>query len=139
MTTFALLCDRCGLSHREAAEFLRVRRDTIKSWSSGRNPVPDGVIDQLRDLYSQIENAAAQGLAQIEKLASQMGDPDAVELGLASTDAEAQTLGFPAVGAHAAALGIIAARADVAVEIVPRGSTKATRLAVKHHKRMEND
>lgn len=128
MTLFALLIQRCGLSLREAADFLNVRIDTVKSWSSGRNPTPRGVIDELRALYAQIERAAEEGLAQIAKM-----KPEAAEIGLAKSDAEAKRLGFSCVGAHGAALGIIAAKAGIPVSIVPRGSSVASAAAIKAH------
>lgn len=128
MTAFALLIKRCGLSLSEAADFLSVRIDTVKSWSSGRNPVPEGAIDELRALYAKIERAAEEGLAQIAKM-----NPEAADLGLAKSDAEAKRLGFPCIGAHGAALGIIAAKAGIPVSIVPRGSSVASAAAVKAH------
>lgn len=60
MTPFALLLDRCGLSHREAAAYLSVRLDTVRSWSLGRNRTPPGVIEELRLLYRRIELAAVE-------------------------------------------------------------------------------
>lgn len=130
MTTPAsLLIDRCGLSHREAAAFLGVRLDTVNSWSSGRNPTPAGVIDELRGLYARIEDAAARTLA----LRAERGDVDAAELGIAGDDAEAQVLGWPCVGAQVAMAGIVAARLDVPVRVVERGSTRATAVAVVAH------
>lgn len=127
MTTLTtLLLDRCGLSHREAAAFLGVRLDTVNSWSSGRNPTPAGVVEELRGLYARIEQAAARMLA----LRAERSDVDAVEAGIARDDAEAQALGWPCVGAQRAMLGIVAAQLDVPVRVVERGSTLATRAAV---------
>lgn len=130
-TAFALLLDRCGLSHREAAVLLEVRPDTVKSWSAGRNRPPAGVLADLRRLYAAIERAAAEAVAQIA-----LAPADAeIELGLASDDAEAQGLGWPCVGAQAAMLGIVAARCGRPVRIVPRGSTLATAAAADAHGR----
>lgn len=129
-TTFALLCERCGLSSREAAGFLAVRDDTIKSWSSGRRTAPDGAIAQLRTLYAKIERAAGEAEALLAKLTAEQGsEPEVVELGLSRDDAEAHALGWPCVGAHAAALGLAKARLKIPVKIVPRGSTEATKRA----------
>jgi hypothetical protein len=125
-TTFSLLCDRCGLSHREAANFLDVRLDTVKSWSSGRNPAPLGVLSELRDLYVTIEAAALANAKQIEALLDGDGAPDKIEIGLAGDDHEAQLLGWPCVGAHAAVLGLVAAKSPVPVAVVPSGATVAT-------------
>lgn len=58
MTSFAAALQLCGLSHREAAEFFVVRRDTVSSWASGRNPVPAGVWVQLAQLFEAIQDAA---------------------------------------------------------------------------------
>lgn len=58
MTTFAAILRLCGLSHTEAAEFFGVRLDTVKSWSAGRNPVPEGVWQMAADLWRRIEDAA---------------------------------------------------------------------------------
>lgn len=46
-TMFKLVCESCGLSVREAAKFLGAKLDTVKSWSSGRNPAPESVIEKL--------------------------------------------------------------------------------------------
>lgn len=57
-TTFSAALQICGLSQSQAAEFLGVRPDTVKSWGAGRNPPPAGVWDMLADLYARIEMAA---------------------------------------------------------------------------------
>jgi hypothetical protein len=126
MTAFATLMQRCGLSQREAAELLEVRLDTVKSWSSGRNPVRLAIINELRELYRKIERAGRE-LAEEQKYPIEQhrqisGEPVLLEFGLAQSDAEARTLGFPCIGAHAAALGIAIANlpGDVGVDIVPR-------------------
>jgi hypothetical protein len=133
MTPFSALCQLCNLSHREAAEFLKVRPDTVKSWSSGRNPTPDGVLKKLHGLYERIEESAVQSLAIIDELANVDGHPDSVELGLASDDYEARSLGWPCVGAQAAVLARVVARSPLPVKIVPRGSTTATVGAADAH------
>lgn len=53
-TIYAACLSRLGLSQAEAAALHNVRLDTVKSWSSGRNPVPAGVWDDLRDLEDKI-------------------------------------------------------------------------------------
>jgi hypothetical protein len=135
ITTFTLLCDRCGLSHREAAAFLNVRPDTVKSWSSGRNAAPAGAINELRALYAMIERAASEAVSQAAALEASGRAPDVIELALASDDHEAQQppLGWPCVGAQAAMLGIVAAKLGRPVKIVPRGSTPATAVAADRH------
>ena len=119
-TTYALLLDRCGLSHREAAEFHGVRLDTVKSWSAGRNGVPPGAIDELRALYAKIETAAAEAVALIRAQAA-----EDVELGLARDDGEARSLGWPCVGAQAASFGLAAARATIPVRVARGGAAAA--------------
>lgn len=57
-TTFSSALSICGLSQQEAADFLGVRLDTVKSWSSGRNPVPSGVWIMVADLWGRIEDSA---------------------------------------------------------------------------------
>lgn len=58
MTTFRHALMICGLSQTEAADFLGVRLDTIKSWSAGRRRVPVGAWKMLAGLYEQIQDAA---------------------------------------------------------------------------------
>jgi len=43
-----------GLSQSGAASLHGVRLDTVKSWSSGRNPVPDGAWADLRSYEASI-------------------------------------------------------------------------------------
>lgn len=109
ITPFALLLGRCGLSHREAADLLGVRTDTVKSWSAGRNQTPDSVIAELRQLYARIERAANEQLILMDELAAEHGSPDAINLTLAANDAAARERGWPCVGAQAAAYGIVIA------------------------------
>lgn len=126
MSAFALLMQRCGLSQREVAEFLEVRLDTIKSWSSGRNPTRLAIINEMRDLCHKIEESGqrlAEGQSRlIEKQREDSGQSVLLEFGVAQSDAEARTLGFPCIGAHAAALGVAIANlpSDVEVDVVPR-------------------
>lgn len=53
-TLYAACLSRLGLSHTEAAAIHGVRIDTIKSWSAGRNAVPDGVWADLRGYEAKI-------------------------------------------------------------------------------------
>lgn len=132
MTPFSLLCGVCGLSHREAANLLKVRIDTVKSWSSGRNPTPDGALADLRALARRIDRAATEALALIAEQR-----PPEIELGYAVDDHEAQSLGWPCVGAQAAALGrIVAGVPDGArVSLAPRGTSGGTAAAADAHRR----
>jgi len=58
MATFKSAIAICGLSQSEAADFLQVSIDTVKSWCSGRSNPPLGVWQQLSSLFEQIQNAA---------------------------------------------------------------------------------
>lgn len=53
-TLYAACLSRLGLSQTEAAALHGVRLDTVKSWSAGRNRVPDGAWDELRAVEAQI-------------------------------------------------------------------------------------
>lgn len=128
-TPFNFLRMRCGLSQREAADFLESPLDTVKTWCAGRHAPRQSVIDEMRALYASIEHAADNALAAIRSRIKEHGRPRRLELSVATDDHEAQQLGLPCVGAHQALIGLIAARLDVPVTIVPRGSTVATASA----------
>ena len=53
MTEFKQLLDKCGVSQKGASRLLDVSYNTVKSWYYGRNPVPDGVIADLRAYAKQ--------------------------------------------------------------------------------------
>ena len=53
-TLYSACLSRLGLSLAGAASLHGVRLDTVKSWSSGRNPVPQGAWDELREYESEI-------------------------------------------------------------------------------------
>lgn len=61
-TPYASALHLVGLSQEQAATFHAVSVHTVKSWSAGRRPVPDGVWDELRALWARQTEAAAQGL-----------------------------------------------------------------------------
>lgn len=131
MTPYALLLQACGLSHREAADLHGVRLDTVKSWSSGRNRAPEGVVAELRALHAAIRRAADQALGMF-------GDvpPDAtIEIGYPADDHEARALGFPCIGAWRAMAAITVAELGRPISLVPRGSTVATAAASDAHGR----
>ena len=120
-TPFAVLAERCGLSQREAAEFLKVRIDTIKSWCAGRNVAKPAVLAELRELYAKIQ-AAADKLAQDnERLLEQQRERNirqrGIVFGLAETDDVARAYGFPSQGPYMAAIGLAVLRLpdDVAI------------------------
>ncbi len=130
MTPCALLLQACGLSHREAAELLGVRIDTVKSWSAGRNRAPAGVIAELRALHGRIEAAAGAAVRAIEAT----GAAD-IEIGYPADDHEARALGLPCVGAWRAMAAIVVARTRGHARLAPRGSTPAGAAAADAHGR----
>ncbi len=58
VTAFKSSLGVCGLSQSEAADFLDVSIDTVKSWCSGRANPPLGVWQLLASLFEQIQDAA---------------------------------------------------------------------------------
>ena len=90
MTPFAILSRLAGMSQREAAEFHRVRLDTVKAWSIGRVKTPEGVIAELADLIERQGAAAAQAL-RVKGKPAVLTEP--------ADDAEAKALGWPCVSA----------------------------------------
>lgn len=126
----------CGLSHREAARFLQVRLDTVKSWSIGRNACSARVLAELVVLAARIDTAALEALTQIEAMSALHGGPDEIDLGIASDDVKAQSIGWPCVGAQRASLGLIVARGiakGYRFRVSPRGSTSVTAAAADAH------
>ena len=75
-TMFKLVCDSYGLSVREAAKVFDAKPDTAKSWSSGRNPTPESVIDKLTWLSVRIDVAAREELLKIEETRAKHGLPE---------------------------------------------------------------
>src|SRR5690606_5886364 len=53
-TLYAACLSRLGLSQAQAAALHGVRLDTVKSWSAGRNPIPEGAWAELREYEAQI-------------------------------------------------------------------------------------
>ncbi len=133
MTPFAMLLSLSGLSKQEAADFLGVRLDTIKSWVSDRRTVPDKVIDQMRGLIA-LQKRQAQRLLELIAEKSHAGDE--IELSLARDDAEAKAppLGWPARSAQAMSIAhVIAALPGRKIIIVDRDQTAASSAAVARH------
>lgn len=129
-TPFALLNLLAGLSQREAAEYLCVRPDTVKSWCAGRNACPEGAHRDMRDLIAKQKRAAAEAIAQIKRLSLDHGSPDVIELAEPVDDDDAQAIGWPSVGAwRGMAARVVLGAPHVQFRIVPRGSTPATAAA----------
>ncbi len=66
MTTFKSALAICGLSLREAADYLEVSYDTCKSWSQGRNAPPLGVWRDLARRYKQIEETGDRNSVDLD-------------------------------------------------------------------------
>jgi hypothetical protein len=130
MNPYSVLISYAGLSHREASDFHKVRLDTVKSWSSGRNRAPEGAIDELIDLINRQEQLAEAALLRIHALAAENGAPEFVELGYPADDYEARSIGWPCVGAWRAMAARVIAKSTHPVRLVPRGSTPATAAAI---------
>lgn len=136
LTVLDLLRRSCGLSQEEAAAFLDVRIDTIRSWSTGRRLAPAGALLALAALESRIETVAREGMVQIDRSIREAGPAEEIEIGIASDDAEAQSLGWPCLGAQTASVGRLVARGTekgLRFRIVPRGSTPGTAAAADAH------
>ena len=131
MTLFATVLSRLGLSQTEAAAFLKVRPDTIKSWGAGRNPVPDGIWADLQRLAEKQQAAADAILAAMEN----SENTETIEFAL-PPDAEIARRGWPSRRAFITVL----ARAwekmppTVRIRIVPSGSTESVQAAERARK-----
>jgi transcriptional regulator with XRE-family HTH domain len=118
-TNFSRLLKLTGLSTAEAARYLGVSHDTVKSWSSGRNPTPDPVIDALRELWLTIEQKAAELMT---------GVTTQIELSEPETDREAQDeLQLPSVSAFNTSVALVVAKSDIRVVVVPRDSMASSK------------
>lgn len=58
MATFKSALAICGLSQKQAADYLDVSLQTVKHWTSGRNRPPEGVWLMLGELFERIQAAA---------------------------------------------------------------------------------
>lgn len=76
--TFKTLCEAMGLSNEGIARAFHVTPRTVRYWLSGETPVPDGVADELADLWTDWTEQLGQILDGMEELAGENGDPEAV-------------------------------------------------------------
>ena len=133
MTLFKLLLQSSGLSLREAAELLNSRIDTIKSWSSGRNNAPDGVLYEMSEIIDNLEDQAFNVYNHIKNHPS----AERYEIGYCADDEEARSLGFKCKSLHDAALRRVLEYCEPhereKLVIVPRGSTAGTAAAIDQH------
>jgi len=58
MTTFKSAITICGLSQKEAANYLDVSISSVKDWSRGKSAPPIGIWEMMAKLYSRIKNAS---------------------------------------------------------------------------------
>lgn len=107
---YAACLSRLGLSLAKAAVLHNVRPDTVRSWSSGRNRVPQGAWNDLREYEARIMTAVAVMRAKWEEY----GSPP-IEI----NDAEADGLSVMRTAAF-----VLASTGEVRI-----GETSATRLA----------
>lgn len=144
MTPFSALQSLCGLSNREAAEFLGTSEDQVNKLRSGARGARAGreYLTLLQSLWTVIETAAVDAAEAIGR-AGVVDQPGPIEIGYPADDHEARELGFPCVGAWRQ----MAARFIDEMMILndgfdpgrfkftPRGSTSATALAIEARER----
>lgn len=109
-TLYAACLSRLGLTQSGAAVLHDVRIDTVKSWCAGRNRVPQGAWDDLREREAEVMDRAD---AMLEAW-TESGSP-AIEIDTAEADD---------LALMSAADFVLSADADVHV-----GPTASTRLA----------
>lgn len=115
MTPTSALLALAGLSQADAADYLGIRVDTVKSWARSRNPTTPrpGVTAELLELIHGQEAAADQVLAD----AARRGLTEIV-ITAPADDAEARALGYPGVSAWGAMLARVIAGASVPVVLL---------------------
>lgn len=142
MTPFAALQSLCGLSNREAAEFLSTKESYVEKMRSGAKRAGREYLSSLQELWTGIETAAVDAAEELTQ-AGVLARADSIEIGYPVDDHEARALGFPCVGAwrQMAArlideLMLIDEDFDpTRITLVPRGSTLATAAAADAHGR----
>lgn len=141
MTPAAMMITLAGLSHREAAEFLGIRLDTVQSYfrRTGAKSAPTGMLNELRRLIALQQRAADETLTLIaNKMEATKAAGDVlseIDIGFPADDYEAQALGFPCVGAWQAMAARVVAGSAVPIRLVPRGTNPATAGATDIHER----
>jgi hypothetical protein len=78
-TLYAACLSRLGLSQTGAAAMHNNRVDTVKSWSSGRNPVPQGVWNDLRRYEALLVDRSEMMLEQWQNAGSRPIEIDTSE------------------------------------------------------------
>ncbi len=118
-SAFSILMRLCGLSQKDAAEFLGVDINTIKAWSSRQRRTRPGARARLRGLYQALEERGKNLAADINiaaKVASESGGRFHGVLVLSENDEMAREMGYACVSAHATALGIALCNLDDGVK-----------------------
>lgn len=139
MTPFSLLIRLTGLSHQEASDYLNVRLDTVRSWSTGRNPCRASVLNELRALAKLQDQVSAETIRHLSEI-TKTADLDAqIEIGYPVDNAEAQALGWSSCGAWFGMMAKVLAGLERPIVLVPRGSTPATAKAIEARAGLEND
>ena len=142
ISLFGSLLAMCGMTHEECADYLGVRLDSVRSWSSGRRNVPQGVEAKLIKLWRLIEDEASRIVDGIETQLIEMahqGLPESVEFGIPRSREEANELGWPSVGSFMRIAALVAANIEVKLDLVERGSTVASQEAIYARKKGEAD
>ena len=139
MTPFAALQALCGLSNREAADFLGTSENNVNKLRSGARGARAGrdYLTRLQELWTEIDQAAVDAAEALEG-AGVLSAAHEIQIGYPADDHEARQLGLPCVGAwrQMAArvideLMMVDDDFDPArITFVPRGSTLATAAAV---------
>jgi hypothetical protein len=102
-TLYNIMREACGISQTEAAEFVHgARVDSVKSWCSDRRAAPQGVINDLRKLAREIQNAGIN-YATLRKTTNK---GNVYIVGLPSDEQDARRCGFPSVGAQMRAVAV---------------------------------
>ena len=80
------------MTHEECADYLDVRLDSVRSWSSGRRNVPQGVEAKLIELWNLMEDEASRIIEE------SVDAQQSIEFGIPSSREEANELGWPSAG-----------------------------------------
>ena len=126
-TTISLLIHSCGLSLREAADFLGVGHDALRSIASGRVKTQPEHTAKLKALSRDIAALAEKTEAEIEETYPEHDPTLVLTFQELTTVEQANEFGLPYVGAYNAALGMVISRSDRRFYIVraPRGTDQA--------------
>lgn len=77
---YRTLREACGLSQQDAVVFHGVSPRTIQHWETGRNNVPAGAAQELRDLNALIERGVQNWLALASEVVAKHGALDGIRL-----------------------------------------------------------